>query len=296
MRTLFQYFENFFFRACNFSGRATPLEYWCVMPLIWIAIFALLPGDAAEFWSFLLARQVPPLNPLYYDSVLVFVLTVIPRLSLTVRRLHDSGKSGKWAKLPFIAIFSGAMLALGIGSALLTSSVAQNEAVLGATVLIAIVMGSADSAWDGIFTAAIAANAMGWDVIWATLSDMTGGMPRPQVREGLDTLAQSVRTEPGISIQAILVMTLMICTPLVSALLHLMFMLAPAHHEEDSLGGLLDPAPLPKAGKAPGQKGHDPMSGYACLFERSPDQEAALKIRQQQELKDLYRTRVLGRG
>lgn len=298
VRTVFQYFENFFFRAFNFSGRATPLEYWCVMPLIWIAIFALLPGDAAEFWSFLLVQQVPPLNPLYYDSILIFVLTIIPRLSLTVRRLHDSGKSGKWAKLPFIAIFSGITLALGISSALLTSSVAGNEAVLGFAVLGAIVMGSAESAWDGIFAAATAANAMGWDVIWATLSDMTGSMPKPQLGEGAGNLAQSVKSDPGIGIPAILVMTLMVCTPVVSALLHLMFMLAPTKQEADSLGGLLDPAPMRKTGgpSASGNKRHDPLQSYACLFERNPEQVAALKVKQKQELKDLYRTRVLGQG
>lgn len=298
MRAFFQYFENFFFRAFNFSGRASPLEFWCVMPLIWIVILALLPGDAAEFWSSLLARQVPPLNPLYYDSILVFVLTIVPRLSLTVRRLHDSGKSGKWAKLPFIAIFSSITLALGIGSALLTSSVAGNEAVLGLAVLAALVMGSAESAWDGIFAAAIAANSLGWDVIWATLSDMTGGMPKPQLAQGVGDLAQSVKSDPGIGIPAILVTMLMVCTPVVSALLHLMFMLAPTKYEEDGFGGMLDPAPMRKTGgsSAPGIKRRDPLQSYACLFERSPEQEAALKVRQKQELKDLYRTRVLGQG
>ncbi len=295
VRTLFQYFENFFFRCFNFSGSATPLEYWCVMPLVWIIIIALIPGDAAELWSFLLARQVPPLNPLYYDSILVFVLSIIPRLSLTVRRLHDSGKNGKWAKLPFIAVSSGGMLALGIGSAMLTASSGSTDAVLGTAVLFAIMVGSAESAWDGIFTAAAAADALGWDVIWATLGDMTGSIQKPDVGVGVSNISAGLTQEPGITISAILVMTLMICTPFVSALLHLMFMLAPTQHEEDSYGGMLDPAPKPSAKKpsVPGQKAHDPMAGYACLFERSPEQEAALKIKQKEELKSLYKTRVL---
>lgn len=298
MRNFFQYIENFFFRCFDFSGRASPMEYWCVMPLIWLVILALVPGDAAELWSFLLARQVPPLNPLYYDSILVFVLTLIPRLSLTVRRLHDSGKSGKWVKLPFIAVSSGITLTLGATSAMLTASVGSNDAVLGGAIVLAIIMGSAGSAWNGIFMAAAAANALGWDVIWATLSDMTGTVQRPQVNAGISNIGQGFADEPGMTVAAVLVMTLMICTPFLSAFFHLMFMIAPSSHKDDAYGGMLDPAPMrgPKKSLPPGQKPHDPLVGYACLFERTPEQDAALKIKQKEELKNLYQSRVLGRG
>lgn len=298
MKNILSFFENFAFKAFDFSGRASPLEYWCVMPVVWLVILALLPGDVMEFWAFLLAREVPPLNPLYYDSFLVFVLTFVPRLSLTVRRLHDSGKSGKWAKLPFITVSSGLFLVLGLAAAMMTSNAVVTQAAVAASISIAMLVNSPEAAWIAVFTAAQIVDAMGWDIVWALLSDAFGGAaPQVDVNRGVNALAQDMQTAPSLTIQGILVITLMICTPFVSAFMHLMFMLTPTEPGENSYGGMLDPAPMrsPKKPVAPGEKPHNPMAGYACLFERTAEQEAALRIKQKEELKELYRTRVLGK-
>jgi uncharacterized membrane protein YhaH (DUF805 family) len=122
MKTFLSYFEKFAFRYFNFWDRASRGEYWCVMPVIWgLIIFAFL-GDLREIWGFLSLRQVPPLTPLYYESIMLFALTFIPRLSLTMRRLHDSGRSGKWAFLPFVATKSSIYLVLGMSTAMVTSN------------------------------------------------------------------------------------------------------------------------------------------------------------------------------
>ncbi len=92
-------FENY----ANFSGRATRSEYWYftllhILIIIVLAIPAILDMTTNPNFDF------EP-GVLFYISigliVLYMLLTFIPRLSVTVRRLHDSGKSGWYYLLAF---------------------------------------------------------------------------------------------------------------------------------------------------------------------------------------------------
>ena len=62
-------------KYADFKGRARPSEYW------WFLLFA----SAAEGALYAIAR------PLYFVAVLALLL---PWIAVTVRRLHDTGRSG----------------------------------------------------------------------------------------------------------------------------------------------------------------------------------------------------------
>ena len=78
----------------TFSGRAIRSEYW-----YW-ALFALLGGLATEILDAgIFATQAPtPLNSVFY------LLTILPSLAISVRRLHDIDRTGWWVLITFSLI------------------------------------------------------------------------------------------------------------------------------------------------------------------------------------------------
>jgi len=287
MKKILSYFENFAFKALKFDDRASPLEYWCVMPVIWLLIIAMIPGDARTFWNFLLVREVPPLNPFYYESFMLFVVTLIPRLSLTVRRLHDSGKSGKWAKLPYISIISGIYLTFGLLTTMATMGGGLGNSMTVFAIGMSIVMGNAESAWSAIFASAAVLNAMGWDAIIAILSELSGPAQNIDIQQGLQAAGRGAKTEPSLMI----VMLIMVAMPFVTAMLHLFFMLSPTKPDN----GLGSSAPMSFSSlRQKGETSENPFAGYKYLYERSPEQDAAHKAAAKNEIKSLYQQRVLG--
>lgn len=86
--------KRFFTRAFDFQGRASRSEFWfslLMLILVGIAIFALIAamGEAAV-----------ALIGIFY------LVIIIPQLSLSVRRLHDSDKSGWWLLLSIVPLGS----------------------------------------------------------------------------------------------------------------------------------------------------------------------------------------------
>jgi len=69
----------------NFSGRATRAEYW------WFILFWFLAIAAIAFISETLA------------GIVVLVL-LLPNLTVSIRRLHDIGKSGWWYLIGFLPL------------------------------------------------------------------------------------------------------------------------------------------------------------------------------------------------
>jgi uncharacterized membrane protein YhaH (DUF805 family) len=84
-------------RAADFSGRSRRKEYWMfqlfnVLFVILILGLALLAGGSA------------PLK-LGTDCCLVYCFVAfVPNLAVTVRRLHDIGRSGYWYFISFIPL------------------------------------------------------------------------------------------------------------------------------------------------------------------------------------------------
>ena len=74
-----------------FNGRSRRTEYW---------MFALFNALIMLGLCLLLMNEVIGPNPIYAFAVLI----VIPTLSVTVRRLHDTNRSAWWLLLPMIPI------------------------------------------------------------------------------------------------------------------------------------------------------------------------------------------------
>ncbi len=80
----------------NFSGRARRKEYW--MFVLFNIIIAILIGFVGGLIGKML--NTPVIVLLCYA---VYVLAIIiPALAVTVRRLHDIGKSGWWYFISFV--------------------------------------------------------------------------------------------------------------------------------------------------------------------------------------------------
>lgn len=72
------------FNYCNFSGRASRSEYW------WFTLFSFILSCAIAVifcWSDTLEYIVSGICSLYL---------LLPGLGLSVRRMHDTGRSGWW--------------------------------------------------------------------------------------------------------------------------------------------------------------------------------------------------------
>lgn len=73
-------------------GRAPRSEYWWYFLMYFIILMAALTFDA-----YLYDPSKPvSLNPFSYFTTFWLIINVIPQFAVTIRRLHDSDKSGFW--------------------------------------------------------------------------------------------------------------------------------------------------------------------------------------------------------
>ena len=77
----------------NFTGRASRSEYWWFLLFVWIVDMITILADMIIFGT--------PVGEglLYLIGILVLV---VPLLSVEVRRLHDTGRSGWWVLIGII--------------------------------------------------------------------------------------------------------------------------------------------------------------------------------------------------
>jgi uncharacterized membrane protein YhaH (DUF805 family) len=94
-----------FFNYANFRDRAARAEYW------WWVLFATVVLLIALALDFLIFRDWT-VGPFY----LVFGLaSLLPGFSVTVRRLHDTGRSGWWLAIPLVlAVAVSAITVAGV--------------------------------------------------------------------------------------------------------------------------------------------------------------------------------------
>jgi len=91
-------FRNMF----NYQGRASRSAYW------WFALFQVLAWVGVLILAVIFAAvHVPAISILLYVAAIIG--SVLVSLSLTVRRLHDSDKSGFWYLIAFVP-FGGIVL------------------------------------------------------------------------------------------------------------------------------------------------------------------------------------------
>lgn len=79
-------------KSIDFSGRATRPEYWWFALFYWIAAFATWLATVMLFFDLLI------------EVMLLFhVVMLVPMTAAAFRRLHDTGRRGRLALLPFLA-------------------------------------------------------------------------------------------------------------------------------------------------------------------------------------------------
>lgn len=118
-----KWFIKCFKQYVDFNSRARRKEYWffalfnfiisLVLMCLWIgpvfveAVSAELNGTEMDEGNIV---QKLLYNPALYIWILYYLATIIPSIAVTVRRLHDIGKSGLWAILfcgaPFLSTFA----------------------------------------------------------------------------------------------------------------------------------------------------------------------------------------------
>jgi uncharacterized membrane protein YhaH (DUF805 family) len=87
-------------KYATFSGRARRSEYW------WFTLFAVL----AVLVGVALDVAIPLSDEFNVFAPLVLLGLFLPQLSVLVRRLHDTGRSGWWYFIAFIPLIGGIWL------------------------------------------------------------------------------------------------------------------------------------------------------------------------------------------
>ena len=90
-------------KYCCFSGRARRKEYWMFVLFNFIAMFAV--GFASGFLARATGIAALTFIPLIYNLAII-----PPSLGVTVRRLHDTDKSGWFILLGLIPFIGGIIL------------------------------------------------------------------------------------------------------------------------------------------------------------------------------------------
>ena len=82
-------------KYARFSGRARRREYWCFALVNALVYLALLMVDV------MLGSSDGDIGVI---SALYLIGTAIPGLAVTIRRLHDTGRSGWWLLVSFVPL------------------------------------------------------------------------------------------------------------------------------------------------------------------------------------------------
>ena len=97
-----------FSKFSDFSGRSRRSEYWMFTLIHWCILLSLY------IWFFS-GGDNPSMTPLII-AVLYLLVGVIPALAVTIRRLHDTGRSGAWFLISFIPFVGPIILLVFLAS------------------------------------------------------------------------------------------------------------------------------------------------------------------------------------
>lgn len=84
----------------NFKGRACRAEFWWTM-LFYILVEVALTAAVGFISSFYWDIWIDP-TKLQITMIALLLPFIVPNISLLVRRLHDTGKTGWWLLLAFV--------------------------------------------------------------------------------------------------------------------------------------------------------------------------------------------------
>ena len=94
----------------DFSGRARRMEYW-MFALVNLVIGVAIMGVGFGLMAALGSTEHAAFGGLMVIPFFLYWLAIlIPSLAVTVRRLHDTGRSGWWYLIAFVPFFGGLIL------------------------------------------------------------------------------------------------------------------------------------------------------------------------------------------
>ncbi|KIN70706.1 DUF805 domain containing protein [Sulfitobacter noctilucae] len=297
MKEFFSNYENFAFRAFKFQSRATLFEYWAVVPVIWFFIFITLKGDVQEVYGFLVNRTIPPLSPLYYESAIIFLITLIPRLSLNMRRLHDRNKTGFLVLLPAISMISGLVLMCGLLGAMMQSSltgISDGPDEIGNIIHpVMLFLFAPEAFWQEMFAIAQAFQTMGSEAVSSLLAEIYAHSGAVDVRREVRSVTTEIEGESGHTFGFVFVAGTLVITPFLTAALHTLINILPSYTQDNIYGPAVVSALQYKKKK---DNKNNPFAGYAHLFEETAEEQTRRREAGAEEVKALYRQRVLGQN
>jgi uncharacterized membrane protein YhaH (DUF805 family) len=123
-------------KYATFSGRAMRSEYW------WYYLFTILVSIASSVVDNVVSEVT------HYDLGIVGAITslalLVPSLAVTVRRLHDTGRTGWWLLLPvipFVAMFVAGIAVVFVVAFGAGLSGAEAERPTAAAMVVALIAG-----------------------------------------------------------------------------------------------------------------------------------------------------------
>ncbi|AWM80730.1 DUF805 domain-containing protein [Gammaproteobacteria bacterium ESL0073] len=98
-----------FKKYADFSGRARRMEYWMfnlfniiILTVLFILMFAFVDGQTQQFTT---------MSAIFGIILVIYCLgTILPNIAVTVRRLHDTDRSGAWFFINFVPYIGGLVL------------------------------------------------------------------------------------------------------------------------------------------------------------------------------------------
>lgn len=295
LKAYLESYGNFILRAFDFQTRARPIEYWAVFPVVWGLILYALTIDITNAWYTLLAGQRISLNPLAYLSSLVFLLTLLPRMALNVRRLHDRGRSALWLFFPVMFSLSMPVALIALTGCMMNSSltgVANGPDELSNVLYpYKLYLYSPATFWQEMFAIARAFETLGSETVGSLISEIYGYSGAVDLRREAHDVQNEIEGNFSHTLGVFLAVVGLIITPPLTALIHIFFATVPSSERDNKYG----PGKLGQLQyKAKPDDTHNPFAGYALLYEKTDEEKAIQQQRKAQELKNLYHQRVLG--
>jgi uncharacterized membrane protein YhaH (DUF805 family) len=113
----------------DFSGRAPRAEYWYYVLAIIIAFAVIKIIESIVGIGGMVLGVYGPL------TILLWLATIVPSLAVSIRRLHDTDRSGWWLLLPIVAY----CIAFALGGRDLMSGQITELGIAGIFLLIGVV-------------------------------------------------------------------------------------------------------------------------------------------------------------
>lgn len=279
MRSLFRAFDNFFFKAFDIMGRSSRAEYWCVMPILWAIMGGLFWIDLRGIDRAFSAGEIPSLNPLAYGSVLFILVTAIPRLTLSIRRLQDSGRRARWVTMPYSAAFLALMGFFGLATS--GAFVVEGDFTdAGVPIAMALSFGSAEGAAVAVYE------------ILSNIENIRFVGQLPASGEIASAISNEAMGGPAATLPMLFMLAIMFLYPPLAMMLYTLFMSLPSDEDENAYGL---PTNLGHGPKRSSKGEHNAFASYAILTRQGHKMTQEEIVARREAVHSLYESRVLGR-